>query len=219
MRTFEPITLNLNQLADEVDELADFLASHTALKEREQVAPFFKSKKQLCAALSLTNSSVELPDRVAVELDLFGDFACDVASGDSSANAFTLVEFEDAQECSVLGKLERGKTMKRWAPRFERGFSQLVDWAWRLHTEGGTTDAYHRIFGANNANVHLLLIAGRDTDLRPEDHARIRWRANNTSLGGFRTTCMTFDGVLNTLRRRLTLVANTAPLISKSLHQ
>ena len=211
MRTFEPITLDLAKLSRELDELTQLPGSHKSLKEREHVAPFFKERRQLCAAIALTNGSVELPDRVALELDLFGDFACDVAGGDSNANAYTLVEFEDAHEFSILTKLERGKTMKRWAPRFEHGFSQLVDWAWRLHTEGANTDAYKRIFGANNANINLLLIAGRDADLRADDLARIRWRANNISLGGFGTTCMTFDGVLNTLRRRLTLVANSAP--------
>ena len=68
-----------------------------------------------------------------------------------------------------------------------------------------------RIFGANDANIHMLLIAGRDADLCNADLARIRWRASNISLGGFRTTCMTFDRVLNTLKRRLTLVANSTP--------
>ena len=57
-----------------------------------------------------------------------------------------------------------GKIMKRWSPRFEHGFSQLVDWAWRLSTEG-TSAAYRRIFGENDSTIHLLLIAGRDCDL------------------------------------------------------
>ena len=105
MRTFEPIVIDLEQLSQELEQLTDFLNSHQRLKEREHVAPFFKDKKQLCASLALTNSSVELPDRVALELDLFGDFVCDAASGDSNANAYTLVEFEDAHEFSILTKL------------------------------------------------------------------------------------------------------------------
>jgi hypothetical protein len=80
---------------------------------------------------------VALPDRIATELELFGDFTCDVASRDSNQDAYTLVEFEDALEYSVLAKLETGRTMKRWSPRFEHGFSQLVDRAWRLTTERG----------------------------------------------------------------------------------
>ena len=169
--------------------------------------PFFKSRKQLCAALSLTNGSVGIPDRVALELDLFGDFACDAASGDSKSNAYTLVEFEDATQYSILTKLERGKTVKRWSTRFEHGFSQLVDWAWRLSGEGGTTAAYRSIFGANHAKIQLLLIVGRDADLTRDDLARVEWRANSISLGAFRMSCLTFDGVLSTLRDRLLLAA------------
>ena len=138
MKTFEPISLDYGVLSKELDELQALLTSKTTLKERKEIAPFFKCRKHLSAALGLANGEVLLPDRIATELDLFGDFACDVASGDSETNAYTLVEFEDAQEYSVLTKLEVGKTVKRWSPRFEHGFSQLVDWAWRLTTEGTT---------------------------------------------------------------------------------
>jgi len=58
----------------------------------------------------------------------------------------------------------------------------------------------------NNPSIHLLLIAGRDADLDDDDQARIRWRANSMTLGAFRMSCLTFDGALNTLRRRLMLI-------------
>jgi hypothetical protein len=83
----------------------------------------------LCAALGLTNSSVELPNRWATELDLFGDFVCDIASGDRETNAYTLIELEPTLEYSIFMKLQAKKSMRRWSPRFEHGFSQLVDWA------------------------------------------------------------------------------------------
>jgi hypothetical protein len=202
MKTFRQIGLDVAQLAADLNELEAFLSAKAHRKERAEIAPFFKARINLCAALGLTNSAVEAPDKVATELDLFGDFACDVASGDSEANAFTLVEFEDAQEYSVFNRLEAGKTMKRWSPRFERGFSQLVDWAWRM-SEGTSSDAFRRIFGNIHPTVHLLLIIGRDADLTKEDLDRLRWRANHTSLGAFRMSCFTFDGVLRSIRRRL----------------
>jgi hypothetical protein len=205
MRTFEPVSLNLSVLSAELDELDHFLSQNDALKERDQVLPFFKARAQLRAALGLTNPSVELPDRIATELELFGDCFCDAASGDSSANAYTLVEFENATEYSIFRRLDTGKTMRNWSPRFEHGFSQLVDWAWRLTTEGSSSPAYRRIFGANDASIHFLLIVGRDADLTADDLARLRWRANNISFGAFKMSCLTFDGVLGTLRRRLVL--------------
>jgi hypothetical protein len=75
----------------------------------------------LCAALGLTNSSVELPNRWATELDLFGDFVCDIASGDRETNAYTLIELEPALEYSIFMKLQAKKidaalvaTLRAW---------------------------------------------------------------------------------------------------------
>jgi len=83
MRTFERIDLDLRILSNELDELEALLLGKRHLHERKEITPFFKSRKHLSAALGLINSNIELPDRVATELNLFGDFACDVACGDS----------------------------------------------------------------------------------------------------------------------------------------
>jgi hypothetical protein len=207
LKTFAPVGLDPAKLLIELNELQQFLEDGTHKKEREEIAPFFKPRTQLCAALGYANAAIEAPDLCASELSLFGDFIVDAASGDSHANAFTLIEFEDAGPQSIFGSLAAGKTMKPWAPRFEHGFSQLVDWAWRLSTEGHRSDAFERIFGDLNPAIHLVLIAGRDADLRPEDFARLRWRAQNMTLGQYRVSCFTFDGILASLKRRLT-VAN-----------
>lgn len=213
MKTFKPLDLDPSILSTNLDELERLLSSEARLKERKQIIPFFKERPHLCAALGYANNAVELPDRWASELDLFGDFACDVAAGDGEANAYTLIEFEDAQEHSILSRLQEGKTMKRWSPRFEHGFSQLVDWAWRISAEGGSSAAFRRIFGDSNPSIHLLLVVGRDADLTRDDLARLRWRANHVALGQYRMSCFTFDGFLQSIRRRLLLAAqpsNTA---------
>jgi Domain of unknown function (DUF4263) len=203
MNTFEPISLDPQILSKELGELAKFLALNRQLKERAQVLPFFKKRKQLCAAISMTNGDVVSPDKVATDLRLF-EFICDAAGGDSKTNAYTLIEFEPASEGSVLTKPKRpGQTKREWSPRFEHGFSQLVDWAWRLTIEGSSSSFYRKIFGKNNANIRLLLIAGREADLDDDDSARVQWRAREVHLGAFQMQFYTFDGVLKTLQQRL----------------
>src|SRR5438067_295004 len=96
MKTFEAISLDRTILSRELDELDEFLSSQTTLKERAEIAPFFATRKHLSAALGYFGRAIALPDRIASELDLFGDFTCDVASGDSKTPAFVLVEFENA---------------------------------------------------------------------------------------------------------------------------
>lgn len=210
MKSFASINLDTSVLSHNLNEFEILLSSEARLKERDRIIPFFKERCHLCAALGLANNAVELPDRWANELDLFGDFGCDVAAGDSEANAYTLVEFEDAQEHSIFSKLQVGKTMKRWSPRFEHGFSQLVDWAWRISAEGESSAAFRRIFGDDNPAIHLLLVVGRDADLTRDDLTRLRWRAKHMALGQFRMSCFTFDGLLQSIRRRLLLAAQPA---------
>lgn len=207
MRAFKPLTLDTSILSNDLSELESLLSSEASQKEREHVLPFFRARPHLCAALGYANNAVELPDRWATELDLFGDFVCDAAAGDSESNAYTLIEFENAQEHSIFSRLSSGKSMKRWSSRFEHGFSQLVDWAWRLSAEGESSAAFRRIFGDNNPSLHLLLVVGRDADLSKDDLTRLRWRANHVSLGHYRMSCFTFDGLLQSIRRRLLLAA------------
>ena len=207
MKSFATLTFDRDRLTADFAALETLLAGKEHLKERDQIIPFFQDRQHLCAALGLTNSAMELPDLWARELDLFGDFVCDLAAGDSEANAFTLIELEPALEYSIFTKLQRGKSMKRWSRRFEHGFLQLVDWAWRISAEGESSAAFRRIFGDNNPAIHLLLIVGRDSDLGKDDLTRLRWRANHTSLGQFKMSCFTFDGILKSIRRRLSLAA------------
>ena len=204
MRTFEALKLDTVQLSRSLNDLETFLAAPSKTRERDHILPFFAERPHLCTALGLFNNAVELPDRWARELDLFGDFRCDAAAGDSEANAYTLIEFEDATEYSIFARRQAGKTMKRWSARFEHGFSQLVDWAWRLSDEGESA-AFRRIFGDSHPTLHFLLIAGRDADLTRDDLTRLRWRASHTTIGPYRMSCLTFDSVLQSLRRRLSL--------------
>ena len=125
MRSLEPIEPDPARLRRELDELEQFLSTGAPLKEREHVAPFFKERPQLAAALGFACNEVQYVDRFAIELGLFGDFACDVASGDSDANAFTLVEFESAEPYTIFARAKPG-SVRNWAPRFEHGFSQLA---------------------------------------------------------------------------------------------
>jgi hypothetical protein len=78
----------------------------------------------------------------------------------------------------------------------------------------GHTTVYGEAVGStrerDNASMQLLLVVGRDADLTPDDVARVEWRANSISLGQYRMSCMTFDGVLNSLRRRLLLASQAS---------
>ena len=81
MRAFAPIALDTAELTANLTDLEALLAGAAHLKEWDHVTPFFKARPQLCATLGYANSALGLPDRYALELDLFGDFVFDVAAG------------------------------------------------------------------------------------------------------------------------------------------
>src|SRR3712207_4248339 len=109
MRSFLPIVYDSVQLAQDLNALDRWLGDNATLKGRDEIAPFFKSRQQLAAALGLANNHVAQADLLASELDLFGDFHPDIAVGDRETGAFTLVEFEDAQPYSIFKTLAAGK--------------------------------------------------------------------------------------------------------------
>ena len=205
MRKLEPVEIDPEVLRTNLHELETLLGAGDMLTERKHILPFFQARPQIIAALGFNNGDVSQPDVYATELDLFGDFVCDAASGDSTEAAFTLIEFEDAKPNSIFRARESGKSMRAWSPRFEHGFSQLVDWAWRIDAENSSA-ALQRVFGMAPLSIQFLLVAGRRTDLTDGDLRRLTWRAHNLRLGPFNMVCRTFDHVLSTIRRRLNAV-------------
>jgi hypothetical protein len=126
MRGFDQIARDLAALKSELDDIEALLQA-PQLRERKDVAPFFKSYRQIVATLGLFHSNIARRDRVSTELSIFGDFVCDAASGDSVSNSSLLVEFEDANPFNILNRVDPGK-VKSWSSKFEHGASQLLDW-------------------------------------------------------------------------------------------
>src|SRR6516165_2935758 len=121
-----PLSFSHEQCLREAQEFKAFLGAHTMLKERDEVLPFFKARHHLSAFLGAYNSLVIHYDRFAHEFDIFGPFACDLVAGDWARRAYVFVEFEDAAPKSIFVRTRR-KTLE-WSPRFEHGFSQILDW-------------------------------------------------------------------------------------------
>ena len=131
---FDSYTRGLRALRAELDEFGAMLQSGAPLSEAKEILPFVRRARHLAAAFGFANRALGAPDRLAIERPLFGSFRCDVAVGSAAARQFTLVELEDARENSVFEPV-KGRDYPRWSSRFERGFSQLVDWAWRIDHE------------------------------------------------------------------------------------
>ena len=140
MKTFIRFRFDLKRCRTELDEFKKLLDNHPTLDERRDILPFFREREHLSAFIgSYFAPSIENSDRLAFEYSLFGDFFCDLVVGDSARGVYCFVEFEDATPTSIFESRGQKATLE-WSSRFERGFSQIVDWFWKLDDMRGTIE-------------------------------------------------------------------------------
>jgi hypothetical protein len=170
--------------------------------------PFFKKRLHLSAFLGSYHPSISHFDLVAHEYDLFGDFTCDLALGDSRRLAYVFVELEDAAPGSVFVH-KRGKNSPEWAPRFERGFSQMVDWFYKL-ADMEKTDEFAGRFGARTVEYSGLLVVGKDDSFGEKEARRLRWRQEKVIIDSCKLFCVTYDRLFFHLEQRLRAYERTS---------
>jgi hypothetical protein len=140
-----------------------------------------------------------------------------VAVGHRAARQFTLVELEDARENSIF-EVARGREYPRWSGRFERGFSQLVDWAWRIDYERQPSVTLEAAFGTVDPRIHYLLVIGRDRWIGAAGRARLDWRHLHNGISGQRTTVWTYDDLFTFIDDRLTAAEQDATDLAVGRH-
>ncbi len=200
MSGFENLIFDAVQCLAELNEFAQLLASMPELSEREHVLPFFQTRRHLSALLGSYSPDIMMFDRLAYEMSLFGEFTADVVVGDWHRKTFNLIEFEDGMSNSIFVK--RGRQSREWAGRFDHGFSQIIDWLWKLEDLKNTA-TLERQFGAGRITYMTMLVIGRGSGLTDDDRLRLAWRREHVVVNSKHIHCCTFDDLERDLRQRL----------------
>lgn len=151
--------------------------------------------------IGLYDSSLAVPDRLAWEYPIFGDFRCDFAVGDSRRHAFTFVECEDAGPKSIFVKQGK-KSTRGWSPRLNTGYSQIIDWFYKLRSMTDTPDMEAK-FGRRSITYTGVLIIGRDRHMDLGEKMRFAWRREHVVIDSKHVVCVTYDQLLEDLLFRL----------------
>jgi hypothetical protein len=204
MKRLEPISLDLDRCWDELAAFKALLDQHESgiLKEQEHVLPFFREHRDLAALIGYLYSDFVRIDRIAYEFDVFGDHAADLVVGDSQRQTYVFVEFEGAAPRSIFCKQAKKDTLA-WGPRFERGYSQIIDWFWKLDDLIRTDTLRHRFEDARSIHYYGLLVIGRTAHLQPLERERLAWRRDRVVVDSKPIKCVTFDELHDALRDRL----------------
>ena len=207
MKHFQEFAFSKHQARAELKEFRKLLddPSKSELGEKEDLLPFFASHRHLIALMGAYAPFAERMDRIAWELDLFGDHIADLVSGDSKGGNYCFVEIEDAKETSIFKKTK--KATAEYSDRFNRGYSQIIDWIMWLEEQKGQTP-YKDRFHTDEIHYAGLLVIGRDKFLTPSQQYRLKWRSRNMMVCGRSIFCITFDGLYEHLNSKLMLFEN-----------
>jgi hypothetical protein len=196
MPIFEPHDLDWAICRDQVQQLKALLDSSPDLGEGS-FRDLFQSSSHLRALIGRYNPSLALPDRLAWEYPIFGDFRCDFAVGDWERKAYTFVECEDARPNSLFVN-QGARAARAWSSHFERGYSQIVDWFYKMHVMTDTPDMEAR-FGKRAIRYAGVLIICRDQHMRDGEELRLEWRQEHVVVNSKHVYCVTYDQLIRDL--------------------
>src|SRR5713226_4122613 len=92
MKHFEPFEIDFDRCRVELAALKELLDQFEAgtLKERKHVLSFFSKNRHVAALIGHLAPDIASVDRLAFEFDFFGDYAADLAVGDSKEGGVLL---------------------------------------------------------------------------------------------------------------------------------
>jgi hypothetical protein len=201
LKPLDSFNFDVRKCIAELDEFEKLL-KQAELRESQDILPFFKKNLDLSAFIASYVAEIVRFDRIKHEFTFFGDFRADLVVGDSTNATYCLIEFEDATRNSIFVKKERSTS--DWSSRFEHGFSQIVDWFWKLDDFRNTAQ-FRAIFESDSINFYGMLIIGRESFLSPIDKNRLRWRLNKVLIDSQKIICITFDQLARDIKDRLSL--------------
>lgn len=196
--------LNLRQLGYDIVAFETLLDENEHLEETGEhgLQQFFNSRPNLLLLMSGALVEGIVGSAYLTGCSILQEFYADYAIADRSGSKFLFVEFEHAKQNSIFTTKTRSKSSHsyQWSRTFEHGFSQIVDWYFRL-------DDYHRTskieehFGMPKIEYVGALILGRDHFLKQAGlMQRFEWRRRHTVINSRSLRCFTFDELARELR-------------------
>ncbi len=207
MKGFQRFTFRESSLRCEVENLRMLLnpGSAVELQENQHLSPAFKASPNLVSIIGAAFGGVTNPDLIAQEYWILDKLRCDFAVCNSRHQTYCFIELEDAVKNSVF--VERKPTLFNglmgrppyydWAPRFEHGTSQMLDWI-RILEDSKQTGYYRAHFGSSNEfEAQFVLVIGREEFLSPDQKERLAWRCKSVQAAGHKVKCITYDRLLD----------------------
>jgi hypothetical protein len=200
-------SLDLMKSEVQLNELEDFLATNPELHETKAggLQEFFDQRLDLLLLLGDVFGAGFWPAKYKKEFSIFNEFRADYVVSNAEMSKFLFIEFEDAKSDSIFSRKGNSKSTisYEWSSRFEHGFSQVLDWHFRID-DFRRSSKMKEHFGRQDIEYEGLLVIGRDAALTAQGtEDRLKWRKENVTVNSRRIGCVTFDQLLAEVRGRL----------------
>lgn len=199
--------LDQSRSRHELDELKNLLSTQAEIKETYLLG-FFVVRPQL---ILLMGRVVGLggPSMYNNELPILGKYRADFVVSNNSHSEFAFIEFENATEGSIFTKTINKRTLAHsWSPRFEHGYSQVIDWYHHLRENDGTSNMLSE-FGRRTIKSYGALIIGRNSSIGKSDcRHRFQKRIECSTIYDKHITCYTFDDLYEQMEIQYDILAN-----------
>ena len=200
MKDYLSFSIDVEKCKLQIDDFSTLLDDKGVLSERSDLLHFFQEHHHLSALIGTFFPYVGRSDRLAFEYNLFGDFVCDIVVGDTVSQQYGFIELEDASPNSIF--VDRKRSAPYWSPRFEQGYSQIIDWFCKLQDMSSTKEFVHRS-GTGYIKYEGILVIGRDQFLDTRAQQRLAWRQDRLLTDSKKIYVLTYDELLRQLRYKL----------------
>lgn len=211
MIVYKNVVFDKTQCRQQLDELKNLFLNSPEIDETKGVdgglQNIFKKRPMLLALMGRLFFS-ELATYWNQEVDV-GDYRVDFVIANHDKSKVALIEFENAKENSLFVKKTSSKTSisYEWAPRFDHGYSQVIDWVYLNSQNHGEIE---KCFKDKKLDpINFALVIGWNKHLQISDlQERFNFRRNETYVDKKNIYCNTFDALLEELEEKYYLQIN-----------
>lgn len=199
--------LDRSQCRFELDEFEALLSTKTEIGET-QLLNFFNDRAQLILLMGRL-IGVGSVSHYNSEIPIIGKYRADFVVSNRNNSEFAFIEFENATLGSIFTKKINKKTHAfSWSPRFEHGYSQVIDWYHHLRSNEGTNNMLSE-FGHSKITFYGALIIGRDSSINKSDcRERFLKRIETSRAYDKGIICFTFDDLYREMENEYDLLCD-----------
>jgi len=196
-------TLEIAKCEDDLKAFEALLQNPNEELGETELLKFFTNHPNL---ILLMGKIVLSPRFYMDEFNLFNEFYPDFGIADKNKESFVFVEFEEAKQFSIFGeKVNKASIRHEWGVKLERGFSQIINWFYRLE-DHKRSNKFKEHFGGKEIKYWGILVVGRDAHIPPGASERIEWRFDRVTVDLKRVYFYTYDGLYRELKSKFEIL-------------